>query len=130
VAYTTDNRSTGVMRRRAEIKPYVLKASNVSVRTSREGKTVVGGRGQFTPEGHIKQIATYGAMRAENEQDAVKYVQDKLAEKKAEGTLQYTLSPHLKKLAVQAAKDSYQAKGTQTNRKPPIHVYKNRRFHA
>src|SRR5690348_6023757 len=41
VAYTTDNRSTGVMRRRAEIKPYVLKASNVSVRTSREGKTVV-----------------------------------------------------------------------------------------
>lgn len=130
VAYTTDNRMTSVMRRRASHDPYVLRASEVSVRTSREGRTAVGGRGVFTPEGHIKQFATYAAMKSETEEDAVKYVQDKLAAKKADKTLPYTLSPQLKKLAEQAAKDSFQAKGTQTNRKPPIHIYRNRRFHA
>jgi hypothetical protein len=130
VAYTTDNRATGVMRRRAQGQPYSLKATDISVRTSRAGSTTVGGRGVFTPEGHIKQLATYGAMKSETAEDTVKYVQDKLAEKKAAGSLSYTLSPHLKKFAEQAAKDSFQAKGTQTNRKPPIHVYRNRRFHA
>lgn len=130
VAYTTDNRTTGVMRRRAARDPYVLKATEISVRTSREGRTTVGGRGVFTPEGHIKQLSTYGAMKSETAEDTVKYVQDKLAEKKADGSLSYKLSPHLKKFAEQAAKDSFQAKGTQTNRKPPIHVYRNRRFHA
>lgn len=130
VAYTTDNRTTGIMRRRAERNPYTLKATELSVRTSREGKTTVGGRGAFTPEGHIKQYATIAASRSETPEDAVKYVMGKLNAKKADKTLPYTLSPHLKKLAEQAARDSFQAKGTQTNRKPPIHVYRNRRFHA
>lgn len=130
VAYTTDNRVTGIMRRKAERKPYTLHATELSVRTSRQGKTAVGGRGAFTPEGHIKQIATYGAMKSETPEDTVKYVMDKLNAKKADKSLPYTLSPHLKKVAEQAARDSFQAKGTQTNRKPPIHVYRNRRFHA
>jgi len=130
VAYTTDNRTTAVMKRKAARAPYVLHATDVSVRTSREGKTTVGGRGVFTPEGHIKQLATYGAMRSETAQETVTYVKDKLAAKKADNTLPYKLTPHLKKVAEQAAQDSFQAKGTQTNRQPPIHVYRNRRFHA
>jgi len=130
VAYTTDNRVTGVMKRTAHKQPYVLRASELSVRTSREGRTTVGGRSVFTPEGHIKQLATYGAERSESAEDTVKYVLDKLAAKKDEGSLPYSVSPALRKLAKQAAEDSFKAKGTQTNRKPPVHVYRNRRFHA
>lgn len=132
VAYTTDNKSTAQMRRRAAKTPYVLRASELKFRRSRVGQTANGGRDiqRFTPEGHIKALATYATRAFDTPEEALAQVEAKVAAKKADKSLPYKLTPKLKRFMAEAVSDSYQAKGAYTPRQAPIKIHKNRRFYA
>ena len=132
VAYTTDNHATGQMRRRAARQPYILKASEVKVTKSRVGKLAPasGGRPKFTPEGHIKALASYAVQDASTEELALERVKTKLADKTAAKSLPYKLTPTLKKFAADAVKQSWEVKGTRPERTQKIRIRRNQRFYS
>lgn len=129
VAYTTDNRSTSQMRRRASENPYQLKVSELKLRKERTGM-VLAGRSKFTPQGHIKALASYAVRSADSKDEAMNRVAEKLEAKRSSKTLPYTLTAKLRKFAETAVADSWEAKGSLTPRSAPIKVHRNKRFYA
>lgn len=135
VAYTTDNRATGQMRKRAARTPYVLKATEVKVRKTRmaaNGKVApgTGGRPKFTPEGHIKALASYAVQDSSSETVALERVRQKLADKVAAKSLPYKLTAQLKRFAEDAVASSWENKGTKPHTTQRIRIRHNQRFYS
>lgn len=123
IAMTTDNRATAGMRKTAAKEPYVLKATDTRVRAKQKQPGVVGNK-TFTPESHIKKMASKAAHDASSLEEAKDILQTRL--ETAERP--YRLTPGLKKLAEERAEISFAAKGSRPGRKAPVRVFHNKRF--
>lgn len=127
VAYTTDNRQTGYMKRSARKHPYALRASKIRMRKRRERPEYKPDAAEFDPKAHVRQIATDSAQKSSSVKEAQTRALEKL---ESNPNRTYKVTPALRKLAKERAASSFANKGSRAGRIAPVKVYRNRRFHG
>ena len=130
VAYVTDNRATGQMRRNARKNPYVLSTSEFKIRKrDRATRPDTPGNSTVTPQRHIAGLASNVAHRAATAEETVTKTVEKLEAKSKAKELPYKLTPSLKKFAAQQAVTAFDHVGTKPRPNKQIKVYSNKRFY-
>jgi hypothetical protein len=131
VAYTTDNKATGGMRRTARRNPYILAASQFKVRKRDAGvRTSTVKNGNVDPEKHIISYASGKAHVSATAEETATRTLEGLETKQKNGTLPYKLTAKLRKVAAEKAVASFENKGTKPRPTHGVKVYSNKRFYG
>lgn len=131
VAFATDNRETGAMRRTVRKNPYALEATRFNTRLKQipsQGRPDHAELKVTDPAAHLKVTASSSAQHAASADEAADIVTRRLTNAKAE--LPYRLTPKRLATAQDMARQSYDRRGTAPRRNAPVKVHRGQRFFA